>query len=148
MFFLISSHFRILVKYLHNNGKVTWGYFLPCVLGNCRFRLLLLCINSIGKKNNVIILTGSIYYHNDKFYNSIIALGSKNQTNNNDYQRYMKHHLLPFGEYVPLSNFLRKLGPFFNLPMSDFTPGRYKQNNFNTPLVKLTINLLKVQFPS
>ncbi|ASK77779.1 apolipoprotein N-acyltransferase [Paraphotobacterium marinum] len=105
-------------------------------------------INSIGNKNNVVILTGSIYSHNGKFYNSIIALGSKNQTNNNEYQRYMKHHLLPFGEYVPFSNLLRKLGPFFNLPMSDFTPGKYKQNNFNANGIIISADLCyEILFP-
>ena len=49
-------------------------------------------------------------------YNSIIALGSGTG-------EYRKQKLVPFGEYVPLEEWLRGLIEFFDLPMSSFTAG-------------------------
>jgi apolipoprotein N-acyltransferase len=51
-----------------------------------------------------------------RLYNSIIALGLGSG-------RYDKQRLVPFGEYVPLEQWLRGLIDFFDLPMSSFSSG-------------------------
>jgi apolipoprotein N-acyltransferase len=51
-----------------------------------------------------------------QFYNGAVSLGDAKGT-------YLKRHLVPFGEYLPLENMLRGLINFFNLPMSDFSAG-------------------------
>ena len=52
----------------------------------------------------------------DQRHNSIIGLARAGG-------EYHKQKLVPFGEYVPLQNWLRGLIRFFDLPMSQFSPG-------------------------
>ncbi|MGA0838345.1 MAG: apolipoprotein N-acyltransferase [Pseudomonadales bacterium] len=51
-----------------------------------------------------------------EYYNAVRVLGLGDD-------RYLKHHLVPFGEYVPLESWLRGLIAFFDLPMSGFSSG-------------------------
>ncbi len=51
---------------------------------------------------------------NHQYYNGALALGDANGM-------YLKQHLVPFGEYVPLG--LTSFYNFLNIPMSNFTPG-------------------------
>ena len=55
------------------------------------------------------------------FHNSIMAIG-------NGDGMYHKQKLVPFGEYVPLQQWLRGLIGFFDLPMSSFSPGPAEQS--------------------
>lgn len=55
-----------------------------------------------------------------RYYNSIVALGQ-------GAGQYDKQRLVPFGEYVPLEQWLRGLVDFFDLPMSNFSRGAKNQ---------------------
>jgi len=65
------------------------------------------------------------------FHNSIMATG-------NGEGMYHKQKLVPFGEYVPLAGLLRGLISFFDLPMSNFTPGP----DYQKPLKANGINVM------
>lgn len=89
-------------------------------------------LDTLVKEYDSALITGIINRSDaGLYYNSVLAIG---QTDGGDYtynpeQRYHKHHLLPFGEFVPFEDILRPLAPFFNLPMSSFSRGEYIQPN-------------------
>lgn len=55
-----------------------------------------------------------------RYYNSLLSLSDTPGF-------YHKRHLVPFGDYVPLQEWLRGLIRFFDLPMSGFSPGPLDQ---------------------
>lgn len=94
--------------------------------------------NKVANLNHTSIITGIISHQDNQFYNSLIVLGNHNQKQQTgpDYEadgsnQFKKHHLLPIGEFVPFEALLRPIAPFFNLPMSSFARGEYRQPNLS-----------------
>lgn len=58
---------------------------------------------------------------NTESFNSVMALG-------NGSGKYNKQKLVPFGEYVPLENFLRGVIDFFDMPSSHMQAGQSRQH--------------------
>ena len=57
-----------------------------------------------------------------EYYSSLLVLGKTPGL-------YHKRHLVPFGEFVPLPEFAKKLAGFFDLPMSGFSHGDMQQDH-------------------
>lgn len=58
--------------------------------------------------------------HAGRYFNSIVLLDG-------DRPRYDKHHLVPFGEYLPFDRWVRPVLNFLAIPMSAFSPGDARQ---------------------
>lgn len=56
----------------------------------------------------------------ERYYNSVIMLGAASGI-------YSKHHLVPFGEYLPFDEQLRPALDFLSIPMSGFSSGGVSQ---------------------
>ncbi len=74
-----------------------------------------------------IILGMPIYDQRKKhYYNSMVSIGR-------DTGFYEKRHLVPFGEYLPLPGLFGGIIQYFNIPMSEFSPG----DSSKLPLLKV-----------
>ena len=92
----------------------------------------------LGQQSNTRIISGLPYWQLNKdntetFHNSITVLGETTL--------YHKQKLVPFGEYVPLQDWLRGLIEFFNLPMSDFRRGPTKQPPLTVDIANTTVKI-------
>jgi len=77
---------------------------------------------ALAREHHVTLISGVPYREPGRdnreivVYNSAVALGEGSGL-------YHKQHLVPFGEYIPLEQWLRGLIRFLDMPMSDFHAG-------------------------
>ncbi len=83
-------------------------------------------LERLAASRHMDILLGVLeqgYIDGDRtYYNSVLSIGAQPGV-------YRKHHLVPFGEYLPLQGLLRWLTHYLYIPMSDFSPGAAEQGN-------------------
>lgn len=113
---------------LREESDAFWGYDLivwpeasiPLMYHDAGF--FLEEINETAIENNSGLITGILFDDAQPgvYYNSIVGVGRSSGL-------YFKQRLVPFGEYVPLEEYLRGLINFFNLPNSVIFPGPKNQ---------------------
>ena len=101
-------------------------------------------VSNTAASNNSALITGVLYRRSDspKIYNSIIARGLGQGT-------YLKTRLVPFGEYVPLEQWLRGTLDFFNLPTSIIAAGHGKQRGLQVGKYQISTSICyEVVYPA
>lgn len=126
--------YRSLTDLLWNNDLIIWPEAaIP------KLELLsqeyLSVLDTLSAKHDTALVTGIVNYNYGEAWNNLIVLGKQRHDDTAGHysyfhnNRYGKHHLLPIGEFVPFEDWLRKLAPIFDLPMSSFSRGDYQQSN-------------------
>lgn len=85
---------------------------------------------SAKQHNSAIILGAPIVNDANQYYNGMLVVGNGEGV-------YLKRHLVPFGEYIPLTWLFAPVMKSFNVPMSDFSKGASEQGSFianNVPI--------------
>lgn len=136
----IIAHTKYLSEpFIGKSDLIIWPETaIPSIERNQRFFLKEL--DEQLRENNTALITGLVDMRpNGDTYNIALVLGEdepyelpeQNGINfiEGTHLRYYKHHLVPFGETVPLQNFIRGIAPFFDLPMSSFSQGTYVAPN-------------------
>lgn len=79
-----------------------------------------------ARQNGGDVLIGSFEREQGNYYNSVFTLGTA------DEQHYRKHHLVPFGEFIPLRSLLGWfINGVLNIPMGDLARGSEAQPPLN-----------------
>ncbi len=84
-------------------------------------------IMSDKQNANALFMSGIAYKEpvSNKYFNSVLLIDNKHRF-------YHKHHLVPFGEYLPFKSVLGQVLRFLKIPMSDFSPGEPDQKLFES----------------
>ena len=87
---------------------------------NFRFHMddFIFPLQELAKKQQLTIMLGG-FYENEKggVENSVLSITANNR------EIYSKQHLVPFGEYIPLLNYLRWLDEWIQLPYDNVASG-------------------------
>lgn len=136
----ILSYFNLSKPYI---GKVDLIVWPESAIPNSEKenKKLLKLLNNILIHKNTHLITGIIKTKKKKdgshmLFNSITTFGIKK----NNYF-YKKHHLVPFGEFIPYKNFFKFFFPFLKFTILDFTPGKYKQKQIKIKNINLSVNI-------
>src|SRR5690606_1565180 len=79
-------------------------------------------LETARRRHGAAVLLGILDYDRtrDEYYNTVLELGAEPAF-------YRKRHLVPFGEYFPVPDFIRAWLRLMNLPYADFTSGADRQ---------------------
>ena len=95
-------------------------------------------LSDLAAANNTVIIAGTVLRSKPErgadYYNGLVALGAEQGA-------YAKQRLVPFGEYVPMENWLRGAMQLFNLPMSQFRLAPVEQGLLTNEMTPIAGNI-------
>jgi len=100
-------------------------------------------MNQLAKQHHTYLIFGAPIFNNQtkQYYNGMQLIGAGDSL-------YLKRHLVPFGEYIPLKNIFNGPMKYFKIPMSNFSAGAIKQPPFQVGKFKAaTFICYEVAFP-
>jgi len=95
-----------------------------------------------ARRNNGDLLVGVFERERGGFYNSVFALGASENAFEHEPQHYRKHHLVIFGEFIPLRPvFGWFINDVLHIPMGDLARGDIKQMPLNVAGQRVAVNI-------
>ncbi len=114
----IIALYREMTRQANQSDLIVWPETALFTTFNNHMEDLLIPLQQTLENTNRTILIGGFYVNEQNgIENSVLALNADNR------QIYSKRHLVPFGEYIPLLDYIRWLGKWIQLPYSNIVPG-------------------------
>ena len=115
------NHYLLLTQKNLNSKLIIWPEAAvptsPQAVGN-----YLTTVNSLLQKHNNYLIFGTLITNSiPQYFNGLLLIGK-------GLGQYSKRHLVPFGEYTPLSSLFSWMMDRLNIPMSDLSPGPTQQS--------------------
>ncbi|MBK1695486.1 apolipoprotein N-acyltransferase [Chromatium weissei] len=100
------------------NALIVWPETaLPAFLHDIRAPLLTpLAARAQSEGAEIVLGLPVLNTETGRYYNGLLSIGSREDL-------YTKRHLVPFGEFMPLQNWLTSLIDWFEIPMANFSRG-------------------------
>jgi apolipoprotein N-acyltransferase len=107
-----------------------------------QFRPFLQALAEEARTHGAELMLGVSVQGAGHYYNAVVALGETRGL-------YRKHHLVPFGEYMPFRQLLAGVARLLAIPMSDFSPGPRHQPLLQVAGQKVAVSVCyEAAFPS
>lgn len=98
-------------------------------------------INDKAKESNTQLILGIPIQRGKGYYNAVVTLGKEQRV-------YVKRHLVPFGEYVPISKWIERMLNAMDIPTSVLLPGNIKQPFIQIDGLKIATSICyEITFP-